>query len=772
MKRIRNLAAMILCALLAFPGCSKKESPAPGTGLTVPQKNRAAAGEIYRGSKYELPDGMSLESSVRPFADPDCIICLASEMNEAEAEDGEVNRSWRYSLVAFDSDGHITATEALEVPDGAVVFSGRITKDGFSLFLADEDNKSVIFTRTASGEQTSGDLTVLLSSQDQQFVALDVDMNGNYWAAAGHEILMLNSDFSRNWNAQVNGYVHSVSAADDGRAWMLVSDGDMYAECIEAGGVFTDRISTPRGVGSLIWANGTLLCDGEYGISSLSKEGETLLADYPASGLTTVTSRLVAAIDTERVLLAKSGAEGYSLYLYHRSDGDEPIEAVSLEVVVALPEGTDTGEGQFWRTQMADFNSSHKDIQVSLTDYAGEWGTEAADALTRDLVTGTIKPDILLGNPWTAYIGTVVERTVVEHGMFRDLTPYLEADPEVNFDTVLAAAIRSCTYRGKVWGIPTAFTASALIAPDNLLGPFAGKSGWTIGNMLDRIEELPADVQPIMGINQVYGMFSLLGENGLAEFIDLEAGVCSFDGPEFLRFVRYLSTLPKDDEEAKRKSSVYAAYRTAAETNDGSGMIEPFHTGKVFLCPMALRSLHDYVGLEMKFGTKDVTLIGYPTATPEIPGSGMNVTPELPMIILNTCENPDAAWTLIKAILGGENQHRNPSIPSLKSSFETKEKNSIGSQAHFFYNGGAFFGDLPSSYAKQPHVTVSVSKDDLNAYRDLLDNAGSAYIGTVPREILDIVNEELTAMTAGVSAPEDCAKKIQSRVSIWLAEHR
>ena len=41
-----------------------------------------------------------------------------------------------------------------------------------------------------------------------------------------------------------------------------------------------------------------------------------------------------------------------------------------------------------------------------------------------------------------------------------------------------------------------------------------------------------------------------------------------------------------------------------------------------------------------------------------------------------------------------------------------------------------------------------------------------------PSDTLDIVNEELTAMTAGVSAPEDCAKKIQSRASIWMAEHR
>ncbi len=38
-------------------------------------------------------------------------------------------------------------------------------------------------------------------------------------------------------------------------------------------------------------------------------------------------------------------------------------------------------------------------------------------------------------------------------------------------------------------------------------------------------------------------------------------------------------------------------------------------------------------------------------------------------------------------------------------------------------------------------------------------------------EALAIVLEELSALEAGVGTAEDCAKKIQPRASIWLAEH-
>ena len=34
-----------------------------------------------------------------------------------------------------------------------------------------------------------------------------------------------------------------------------------------------------------------------------------------------------------------------------------------------------------------------------------------------------------------------------------------------------------------------------------------------------------------------------------------------------------------------------------------------------------------------------------------------------------------------------------------------------------------------------------------------------------------IIEEEISDMLGGVTTPEGCAARIQSRVSIWLAEH-
>ena len=764
---------MILMLLFSLCGCQKDIPSIASSGLTPTTTSVSSEEQVaFRGTKAGLPEGMYLCPTVEPYANEDRIICLASEITETEAEDGTVVTGETYSLVSLWTDGRTRDAAPLNLPETAAVIGGEITGDGFAL-LTMSDGIVSVFTRDASGDRTSGDLAPLLTGKDQQFVALDADEHGNIWVAASHEILALDKDFTKRFSIPVDGYVRDIAAAEDGGAWVLHMDADMTAQRVEPTGILTDRILLDNSAGSLVLCGNVLYCDGTEGISSISTDGTSEIVNYAASNLSAATSRLLTVLDEDRVLLAKNGTEGTDLYLYRRSAGEEPMEAITLEVVVALPEGTDSGESQFWRMQMAEFNSSHRDIQVHLTDYAETWGTESADALARDLLTGTIKPDILLGNPGTEYVGTVVERTIVEHGMFRDLTPYLNADPEVNFDTVLAAAIRTCTADETVWGIPTAFRTVTLVAPDSLLGPFAGSSGWTVTDLLDCIDALPDGVTPSLGINQRFALDVLLGSNGLAAFMNRETGTCSFDRPDFLRLLQFISTFPKDHEDTLKSSPAYAAYWDAAMSGDNSGMIEPYHTGKVFLRMIQISRLSDYTGLEMQFGTKDATLIGYPTATPEIPGSGIEVIPELPMIILNTCEHPDEAWTLLKAILSGDQQHLNPFIPSLKASFEAKERNSIGSQVHYFYNGFIYSGsNLPSQYAKQPHITVSIKKEDLDAFRILLDNAGGPYIGSVPLEIREIVEEEISTMTAGVSTAEQCASKIQSRVSIWLAEHK
>ena len=87
-----------------------------------------------------------------------------------------------------------------------------------------------------------------------------------------------------------------------------------------------------------------------------------------------------------------------------------------------------------------------------------------------------------------------------------------------------------------------------------------------------------------------------------------------------------------------------------------------------------------------------------------------------------------------------------------------------------------------------PYWSRTPSESKKYAHRRVMDDGKLGYIsvevqnlgvrpavllgGDMNEELGEIVNEEISALSAGVSTPEDCAKKIQSRASLWLAENR
>ena len=63
--------------------------------------------------------------------------------------------------------------------------------------------------------------------------------------------------------------------------------------------------------------------------------------------------------------------------------------------------------------------------------------------------------------------------------------------------------------------------------------------------------------------------------------------------------------------------------------------------------------------------------------------------------------------------------------------------------------------------------------EDFARFEAFLDNdAGYPLTERLSPEISGIIEEEISAYFSGVGSAEDCAKKIQSCVTIWLAEHR
>ncbi len=73
---------------------------------------------------------------------------------------------------------------------------------------------------------------------------------------------------------------------------------------------------------------------------------------------------------------------------------------------------------------------------------------------------------------------------------------------------------------------------------------------------------------------------------------------------------------------------------------------------------------------------------------------------------------------------------------------------------------------------KPGYVFEFTEEDAARLKKDLDSRNVTPIAGRLPSEVREIVEEEISAFLGGKSTAETCASAIQSRVSIWLAEHK
>jgi len=78
---------------------------------------------------------------------------------------------------------------------------------------------------------------------------------------------------------------------------------------------------------------------------------------------------------------------------------------------------------------------------------------------------------------------------------------------------------------------------------------------------------------------------------------------------------------------------------------------------------------------------------------------------------------------------------------------------------------------LTEETLEKPGIILTFTDEDRQKYEDFLDRSGNPLIHEIPDAVTNLVKEEISVFFGGLGTAEDCAKKIQSRVTIWLSEN-
>ncbi|MBO6053827.1 MAG: extracellular solute-binding protein, partial [Clostridia bacterium] len=411
------------------------------------------------------------------------------------------------------------------------------------------------------------------------------------------------------------------------------------------------------------------------------------------------------------------------------------------------------------------FNAEHPDIRINLLDYTiySDLTRACAEKLLLDMTTGIIRPDIVVGS-----LDSLEMMTLARQKRTVDLMPYMLKEDKQNPDNIFGIALHYFDNgEGGLWGFTDGLLPETWVSTRELLGPYGSDDGWGVEEYLDYAETLPAGRY----LSQRYGMRGTMARYlpGVFEsFVDLETGTCSFDSPLFVRYLRYIDNLPS----AQEIQSGRPEYREISElTRLG------FYT---------LSDSRDFygMGLEHLFGTRDFVIVGYPSDNPagrvKIYGNGY--------VIPKTARHPDEAWEFLRAFFLEERGDSSVGYSVYKSDYdENMEEGQGWVHLHFADGGWVRWHVKVEDYEKEaenikalfdvmepgrPYTVEPPDEEQIARVRSWLDTAGGRAIDLLPPEVNELIREEISAWMGGVGTPEECAEKIQSRVSIWLAEQR
>ena len=778
MKTKRILSA-VLAVLFLFLTVGCRKSLEPASAIAAAQKEESSAPSIYLGESIPFPEGDTLIRTVIPQVDGESgrVTCLA----ERERIEGDETAQTEYRLVTFDGEG-VLSEIPVSVTEGENVIRGAIRDDCFAFLTmswseSDRQKEYALNTfRPSTGEtDKSGRLTdcFALADRDPFFAVsyIAVDGAGRIYAASDNEIVCFGDGFLPLFSLTSPDPVFALCTDGEGEAAVCVNVGDGIAviKIDPAARAFSDRAALPDGITAFQFGkdheayyatnSGVWCADGLFDGDLRTEQ----LLDYTASRL--YLAAWLCAPDEETMLFSKADADGVAVpMLYRRAEEYDPGEKTVIELAYV-------GSLPMWFDQkILKYNAEHPDVQIVTRDYIdaagdGDTGT-AKKKLAMDLVTGLYRPDILVGMINEPYI-----EQAVRSGLYADLGTYTKNDALVNDENLFGCVRRTLSDKdGRLWGLARDYEVRSVLSTAELLGKYADRTSWTVEEFLDYAASLPSDRFLMDDLAQENAARLLFGTEGYGAFIDAEAGTCDFTDPVFIRYLTFLKSLPATAKEARSLPQ---------NPLSGLGREEQYQfywTGGVALKNKWFHSLNQFLSLEIEFGTKDYRLIGQPVSSEN---GRQPITVWDVCIMTSFCENPEIAWDVIRSLIIDPDGFPGDSLPVLKTDFERKAEEYRDSVFTFYFDGWEVVGEkdpdhpITTSTLDKPGIVTEFTEADAAFIMDYLDNrCGYPYTLSVHEEIAAIIQEEISAYLAGVGTAEDCAKKIQSRVSIWLAEHQ
>ncbi len=418
-----------------------------------------------------------------------------------------------------------------------------------------------------------------------------------------------------------------------------------------------------------------------------------------------------------------------------------PAEEVAAKEIITL--GCVYSDYQILNA-VVDYNKKSTQYRIRVVNYSqlnteDDWdaGSRAFDS---DIISGNA-PDVVILD-W----GSNPEK-YASKGLFTDLESLMGSNGNITKADILPNIVEISSYDGKLYTIPVSFTVQTYIM-DGAIAP----------------EDGIVSIDEIKALEEEYGCLALFQTpapqvlstilaNSRKKFMDPTTGKCDFNNPEFISILEYVKQYPKSYEEINNEEIDYDEYMNVYRSHKAL---------------MGYMGISDFTYLNSNIRQSFDGEYAFVSA----PGAEQRGTLSVNSMfaITTQCTHPEGAWDFVSSFLTKEAQDMAPyGMPIRQDSLETRLQD-IKKGPYYVENGEKVYYEDSVFIGGEEKKLEPMTDAEIDQVRQLVTSV--TQLSYYDEELDNIINEEVSAYLAGQKSAQDVASVIQSRVQIYINEHK
>jgi ABC-type glycerol-3-phosphate transport system substrate-binding protein len=398
-----------------------------------------------------------------------------------------------------------------------------------------------------------------------------------------------------------------------------------------------------------------------------------------------------------------------------------------------------------------DFNKKSDKYRVKLVEY-GE-SNDPVGKFNEDIAAGHI-PDLIS-------VDNLNVSKYAEKGLFEDLTPYFDKDPDINLSDLRQNFVDACKIDGKLYFMSASFNISTLLMQRK---DAEGIDKLNMDSVLKLYKSKPEGTYVFQGMpgDRLSVLDSFLSTQ-LNDYIDWNNGQCTFDSDGF----KSLLKLCHDGAPKKVDDNAYENVPSLKdEIKEGKVL---FIQNRTLFDPS---TIYFYDKIFKKAGGVEYT--GFPT---EDGGRSYFQLGDGAFAIYSKSKVKDGAWEFIKDMFTKDYQENiigqyNYAIPTRLDVYDDYEKLFTATEKYKAPNGQEIEPyNMQSSIDDKTTVNIKpLSKEQFDVFNDVIEN--TKVLQVADNDVNGIITDEAEAYFNDDKDVDQVADIIQNRVSNYVNENR